>query len=490
MNALKLAAILAIGVAASDALSAAPAPPACSAAACTADAAACTANAGCCAIPARTADATACPTADCPATCTGPGSACCEEMGCCEESFKALADRCKDQLRSREFVAALATAKRVRTLFPDDSAAKLMVWKAKLAPRKAACEEIANSPMVSYVPCSPPKCGTALACNAPPAPATATVATCGEATPSTAVVVCSASSADTPPSPKRLTACNGDACPLSVCGSTTVSKAFITAVSAPECPSVCGSEGPSVCGTGCLAACGTACRGPECDGGPCPDGVTGALAREISPCKTQCESGDAGALAEWHATASLAAPYPIAYEPPGLYGGQTYGVVRTAAVSPAPSISSASYAVPVEANPGLPVGRWTRTLNDQSVTIAVAADGSFAAVCTVPNAGCSLKVTGDCRATADGLLFGVVTSAKACPSESNTDSVDPVACVEIETFCRSLIDQPFSARCRVSGQSMTVSHTLFGGIGFVGTPGPGEPAHLALTMFSGAYEAE
>ncbi|MEM9703740.1 MAG: hypothetical protein AAF907_14975, partial [Planctomycetota bacterium] len=167
--------------------------------------------------------------------------------------------------------------------------------------------------------------------------------------------------------------------------------------------------------------------------------------------------------------------------------------VVTASAFPAPSfVTPAGYAAPVapaapvQTASDLPVGRWVRTLNDQSVTITIEADGSFTALCTVPDSGCCLEATGDCRATEDGLLFGVVTSAKACPGENK----NAVACMQIEAFCRTLIDQPFSARCRVTNDTLTVSNALFGGIGFVGTPGPGEPAHLALTMFSGAYEAK
>ncbi|QDT18158.1 ribosomal eL19 family protein [Alienimonas californiensis] len=517
MNALKLAAVVAIGFGTASLTTAAP--PSCGA---------CPSKAKR-TVQVETADATltasdlfvtvaacsegSCPTADCPATCTGPGSACCAEMGCCKKTAACTGAAC-------EKTAACTGAACEKTAACTGAACEKTA-----ACTGAACEKTAA--------CTGAACEKTATCDAP-APTACSLATCSDAVPATAVVVCSASSEAAPPAPSRTFACSGTACPITVCvatadacptaacGTSACTTAACTktacetaACSAGSCEiaacgtNACGLRGViakqfttivtsaandlSSCAAECALACGTACRGAACDGGPCPSGVCSEIACETSPCKSAPACTSTDDCPGWVSAPALAAPshaipYPIAYEPAGLYGVQ-----RTAAVD-ATSFgyaAPAAYAVPVETNSALPVGRWTRTLNDQSVTIAVSPNGSFTATCTVPNAGCSLSVSGDCRATEDGLLFGVVTSAKVCPGSGSHDgSVDPVSCVEVEGFCRALIDQPFSARCRVKDQSMTVSHALFGGIGFIGTPGPGEPAHLALTMFSGAYQAE
>ena len=224
--------------------------------------------------------------------------------------------------------------------------------------------------------------------------------------------------------------------------------------------------------------CGVACPGGE-DCGDCacdPEFFTCDL--EFVDRDEPAESG----IASCDAPCELPPPTPA-----GLYG-----LVQTASAAPAASVTPVSYAVAAPTG-GLPVGRWSRTLNDQRVTLAVTADGSFRGTCTVPNGGCAIAFAGDCRCTADGLLFGAVTSARVVCNVGDS-AADPISCVAAEGFCRTLIDQPFSARCRVTefdgAPTMTVSHAMFGGIGFLGTPAPGEPAHLPLTMFSGAYEAE
>ena len=221
----------------------------------------------------------------------------------------------------------------------------------------------------------------------------------------------------------------------------------------------CGDEGGVAEAADCPCPAGCAC--------PAPCGCGSVADTGIASCDAPCE---------------LPPPTPA-----GLYG-----LVQTASAAPAASVTPVSYAVAAPAG-GLPVGSWSRTLNDQRVTLAVTADGSFRGTCTVPNGGCAIAFSGDCRCTADGLLFGAVTGARVV-CRTGDSAADPVACVAAEGFCRTLIDQPFSARCRVTefdgAPTMTVSHAMFGGIGFLGTPAPGEPAHLPLTMFSGAYGAE
>ncbi|MFH5803258.1 hypothetical protein [Alienimonas sp. DA493] len=593
MNALKLAAVLAIGFGTASLTAAAP--PSCGACPSKAkrtvkvEAPDATLTASGLRLQLASFSDGACPTADCPATCTGPGSACCEAMGCCEKTActGAVCDKTASSCALSEVEKSIVAAlKRPISLHMEEvplakffrhlanaNGFNLCVDPSDLqrtgneidspvtinvdgiqtsSALKLVLQPLGLTHVVEDDVCKivAAKC-EAEACDAP-APAAGPKATCDVVVPATAVAVCSATSESAPPAPKRMLACSGTACPITVCAAASDACAP-TACAPTACEnavcetaacegSVCGTAACglravvakqfttivtsaaselSECAAECARACGTTCRGAACDGGPCPNGVcegtvcegtvcaTAACAApvcetpvcealalapaggEMSPCELRgaCEPTDR--CPGWVAAPSLAAPvapYPIAYEPAGLYGVQ-----RTAAVEPAPAgyATPAAYATPVEANPGLPVGRWTRTLNDQSVTIVVSPDGSFTATCTVPHAGCSLEVAGDCRATEDGLLFGVVTMAKVCPgSGREKDSVDPVACVEVEGFCRALIDQPFSARCRVKGQTMNVSNALFGGIGFVGTPGPGEPAHLALTMFSGAYEAE
>ena len=437
-----------------------------------------------------------CPGSDCcEKTAAGETPACCEEAGCCEKTACCpTADCCPT-------TACCSDAK------PSD-----------------CCEEAGCCVKVAAVAAPAPTCGPAATCDSP--------------LPRTAVVVCRGESVSPPPAPKRLTACGAGACPTTACpecppcgtgsactATTCLERARTALTECTACPPVCSVLcGDSVC---CEGAC---CDLLDIEAGCCP---LKTLSVSISGCLTKALNSVCEPVAdcfgvyadppkgidfyadppkeidfEFHfieagscepnscdAAPALAAPYPIAYEPAGLYG-----VTRTAAVSPAPAVAPASavapaaYAAPAPAA-ALPVGRWTRKLNDQSVTIAVAADGKFTATCTVPDWNCSLECTGDCRATADGLLFGVVTSARALPKRGEDGkAADPVACVQVESFCQTLVDQPFSARCRVTNGSakpaMTVSHALFGGIGFVGTPAPGEPAHLALTMFSGAYEAE
>ena len=244
---------------------------------------------------------------------------------------------------------------------------------------------------------------------------------------------------------------------------------------------------PCPSGCACPAPCG--CESDLCGAGSTPRIVPhliedpqkpGTIAIEYSPVHP-------GAPIDLGITSRDA---PCELPPPTPAG--LYGLVQTASAAPAASVTPVSYAVAAPAG-GLPVGSWSRTLNDQRVTLAVTADGSFRGTCTVPNGGCAIAFAGDCRCTADGLLFGAVTGARVV-CKTGDSAADPVACVAAEGFCRTLIDQPFSARCRVTdldgAPTMTVSHAMFGGIGFLGTPAPGEPAHLPLTMFSGAYAAE
>ena len=89
----------------------------------------------------------------------------------------------------------------------------------------------------------------------------------------------------------------------------------------------------------------------------------------------------------------------------------------------------------------IPAGTYTRTLNDQRVTVTFtptgAATGTVSGSCTVPNGGCDLTFAGDCTATADGLIYGVVCDAKTC----DADDADPSAKLSVEAFCQAL-DRP------------------------------------------------
>ncbi len=448
MHALKLAFALTVGVATA-AFAADPAPPASS-------------------CPTASHPAASCPAASCEAT------ARCSVAGCpLAAAFNAAVDA---------VVNAAVTVCPGSACCPTDDCCP------------TACTGPASDCCVANGCCDATAMVNAVAAISAPAPANGCPSTCGVAAPSTAVAVCSATSLAPPPAPQRLTTCAATACPLSVCGAgvcgtNSCGLDFTVEVADADGASVCLAPSP-VCGA-------PNCPTTVC---PCPVTVCGGAVWEMSPCETRAPVAPEETLnrPSWTATAALAAPVSqgIFDEPAGLYGVRRTAAVEDVSARRSVRIAPAAYATPIAAPPGLPVGRWTRTLNDQSVTVAVAADGTFTATCTVPNSGCSLTIAGDCRATADGLLFGVVTSAKAAPSGSDdAAAVDPMACLEVESFCRSLIDQPFSARCRVGAPSqgkpsMNVSNALFGGIGFVGIPAPGEPAHLALTMFSGAYEAE
>ena len=166
--------------------------------------------------------------------------------------------------------------------------------------------------------------------------------------------------------------------------------------------------------------------------------------------------------------------------------GKAFAAAKSASVIPAAHAAPA----PVAAPSRIPAGTFTRTLNDQRVTVTFAPTGpnagTVSGTCTVPNGGCELTFSGDCTATADGLIYGAVCTAKTCGAAD----ADPTAKLSVEAFCQALIDQPFSLRCRETEGGCTISAVKFAGVGIVGTPAPGEPAYLLLTMFSGAYDAE
>ncbi|WP_171189576.1 hypothetical protein, partial [Alienimonas chondri] len=68
-----------------------------------------------------------------------------------EQEMAVLVDRFNDQLRNREYVEALATAKQARAIDPDLPEAELMVWKAKFAHREARGKEIAEAKEEGFV---------------------------------------------------------------------------------------------------------------------------------------------------------------------------------------------------------------------------------------------------------------------------------------------------------------------------------------------------
>ena len=68
-----------------------------------------------------------------------------------EQEMAELTERFNDQLRNREFVEALATAKQARALDPDAPHAELMVWKAKFAHREHQGKEIAEAKEEGFV---------------------------------------------------------------------------------------------------------------------------------------------------------------------------------------------------------------------------------------------------------------------------------------------------------------------------------------------------
>ena len=163
------------------------------------------------------------------------------------------------------------------------------------------------------------------------------------------------------------------------------------------------------------------------------------------------------------------------------------------AVAPVPTparavvIRTASQIAPESvAKPAMPAGTWTRTLNDQSVTLTLSETG-FEGRCTIAHSGCAVRFAGDCSVTADGLLYGVITSAVSEPC--GPAGADAARRMEVEMVCRTLIDQPVSVRVRSNGDAMTVTDAKFAGIGIVGTPAPGDAAFLYQMLLTGQYTA-
>ena len=248
------------------------------------------------------------------------------------------------------------------------------------------------------------------------------------------------------------------------------------------------------------ACCETACCESEC----CEEACCELACCEGACCGEACKSACGTCPAPATLTATCGAPAPATAaatcECPAGCDCPAPCRCESAPVAPAPKTASAesrflipaAYAAksPAAAPSRIPAGTFTRTLNDQSVTVTFAPTGANAGTvsgtCTVPNGGCDLTFSGDCTATADGLIYGAVCTAKTCGAAD----ADPTAKVAVEAFCQALIDQPFSLRCRTTADGCTISAVKFAGVGIVGTPAPGEPAHLLLTMFSGAYDAE
>ena len=493
------------------------------------------------------------PAADCPATCTGPGSDCCEAMKCCESGPCCDGPACCDAAVACP-PAPVRLAATCDGAIPATAVAVCSATSEAAPPSPAVCPSVCASPCAAscvtaafdcapcepaaaivqtagvceggvcgaggcpipsklravfvkaagtglFAPCCETECCETICCESECCEIACREVTCCEsgcceeeddrfagsvavgmsaAGPQVSVTCLDRETGETLTGLKALTAvlshklgcerpavCEDDV-ELARIGEPGVVKverkyADCTVVEyevaeAADCPCPAGCPCPAPCG--CEAVL---CGAGACDLDFCPCPADGGIASCDAPCEL---------------------PPPV---PTGLYG-----VVKTASAAPAASVTPVSYAVAAPTG-GLPVGSWSRTLNDQRVTLAVTADGSFRGTCTVPNGGCAIAFAGDCRCTADGLLFGAVTGARVV-CKTGDSAADPVACVAAEGFCRTLIDQPFSARCRVTefdgAPTLTVSHAMFGGIGFLGTPAPGEPAHLPLTMFSGAYAAE
>ena len=200
------------------------------------------------------------------------------------------------------------------------------------------------------------------------------------------------------------------------------------------------------CGKNC--ACGEGCSCDPCGCGSCgvPDSVA-SLIRRVAACVP---------------------PAPIA----------------APARSPKIRTVSRTAATPAAANSAVPVGTWTRTLNDQSVSLTLTETG-FSGRCTLAHTGCAVRFAGDCSVTSDGLLYGVITSA-ACES-AGPSAGDAARRMEVEMVCRTLVDQPVSVRLRHGSDSMTVTDAKFAGIGIVGQPAPGDAAFLYMMLLTGEY---
>ena len=441
---------------------------------------------------------------DCPASCTGPGADCCEPAGCCEDAAATCCDGpgCCETVPATAVAVCSAGSRPAAARAARTSRAVIIGGSAALS---GSVAEITSGEDLDLLGA----CFAWLdACEKMADPASWCRLRVSRFDGAAETVVYEASGR------KAVAAVAAEFfadCPLADCCSSaktctpakTRSAAKSCAAGCDCATEMCGCSGT---GTPCGEASGTqlAVLTDSYDAAMDDRRFVDALAiaeqaRKLAPEASQLE------LMVWKAKyarreaicSRAVAAYdecalaPIA-EPAPARTAEAASHASTANATIVPAIYAA--AAPV---PAIPAGTFTRRMNDQTVTVTFApagpTAGTFAGTCTVPNGRCSLTFRGDCTATRDGLIYGVVCSAKTCDAAGGGD---PMAKMTVESFCRTLIDQPFALRCRVEpaadGEpaSMTLTDVKFAGIGIVGTPGPGEPAHLFLTMFSGAYEAE
>ena len=480
-----------------------------------------------------TGQSSACSRSACPGeTACGGQSACGAETvsdTVSDEEKAALVATFNDEMDAKNYGAALAVAECTAARHADCPAAELMVWKAKFALRsqEKGSRKLAYAPSAECIlpapypaTCSGPGadccvaagcCSPAECCDGPgccedsdccedaDSGVTLAAAEMDAELPATAVAVCSATS-ECDDACEAVAAC-GSICGGGECGmpKRRVSGSIAFAIS-PRGPSLAvdctdNKTGEKLGLGGLLKAVLTGgaddfvcpfagCPAPARTASTCGAPVAASVAYGDCPCPTDCAC-DAPCCCD--AAPALFPDFLLPVLPP----------LKTAEVAPA-TIIPAGYAAPIApaAPSKIPAGTYTRRVNDQTVTVTFEptgeTSGAFAGTCTVPDGGCGLTFRGDCTATRDGLIYGVVCSAKCCDAAD----ADPVAKMAVESFCRTLIDQPFSLRCRTQPATagepagLTMTDVKFAGIGIVGVPGPGEPAHLLLTMFSGAYEAE
>jgi RNA polymerase sigma factor (sigma-70 family) len=106
-----------------------------------------------------------------------------------------------------------------------------------------------------------------------------------------------------------------------------------------------------------------------------------------------------------------------------------------------------------------PVGTWDREIGPNHITLRFEADHLYGtAVLADKDKKITFSLDADYSVTRDSILYGVITGAEV-PGAENLDNSDTLA------LAARLPDQPFSARYRVDGTTLTIKDVKFGGVG-------------------------
>jgi hypothetical protein len=146
-------------------------------------------------------------------------------------------------------------------------------------------------------------------------------------------------------------------------------------------------------------------------------------------------------------------------------------------------------AVPKPADDGQPAGRvqtvqrplgtWERDIGPQHLALRIDTDHLYGALTFAEkDKKITFNVDADYSVTRDSVVYGVITGADVAGAENAENG-------ELFTLAAQLPDQPFSARCRVDGNTLTIKDVKFGGGSFNSGNNKGQDA---LVILIGRYK--